>query len=329
MSGASGTRLGVVGYGRFGRALCELGREHGCSVSAFDPRSEVPAEHAARDLAELASRAAIVVVCVPVDALSASLAALRPHVDERHLVLDVSSVKCEPARRLDAELGDVPHAATHPLFGPDSLARGERPLRVVVCPRGEHDAAAARATRFWRSLDCDVIEQTAEEHDRAMARSHALAFFLARGLMELGLGDGGAFTPPSFEAIERTIDAVRSDAGHLYETIQRGNPFAAEARGELLEALGRLHEELLRPAPERAGDDPALAPSSASPSAHERDPRDLLAELDGELLELLRRRAVLEARVEGPAHGPREIPADLSEPLVRRLFELLDGPRAE
>ena len=43
-------------------------------------------------------------------------------------------------------------------------------------------------------------------------------------------GEGAAFVPPSFKALARPIDAVRSDAGHLFATIQNDNPFAAAAR---------------------------------------------------------------------------------------------------
>ena len=45
-------------------------------------------------------------------------------------VLDVASVKMKPVELFDRHLaGRVPWAATHPLFGPASLSRRERPLR--------------------------------------------------------------------------------------------------------------------------------------------------------------------------------------------------------
>jgi hypothetical protein len=45
-----------------------------------------------------------------------------------------------------------PWVATHPLFGPASLARGERPLRVVVCPNPLHPEPVRRVVALFDRL---------------------------------------------------------------------------------------------------------------------------------------------------------------------------------
>ena len=77
-----------------------------------------------------------------------------------------------------------------------------------------------------------------------MAHTHALTFFVAKGMLDAGAGMEVPFAPPSFQAISRTIETVRSDAGHLFAAIQRENPFAAEARHQLLEALAGIDQAL-------------------------------------------------------------------------------------
>lgn len=77
-----------------------------------------------------------------------------------------------------------------------------------------------------------------------MAETHALAFFIAKGLIETRAGDGAAFVPPSFHAMRAAVDAVRGDAGHLFSVIQRDNPHAAAARRSLIDALERIDREL-------------------------------------------------------------------------------------
>ncbi|MEY2160008.1 hypothetical protein AB7867_09730 [Rhodanobacter sp. FW510-T8] len=154
-------------------------------------------------------------------------------------------MKMHPCATMDELLGAaIPHAGTHPLFGPLSLARGE-PLRTVVCPAAQHPQAAARAGALFRTLGCEVIEQDPESHDRAMAMTHALAFFIAKGLVDLGVDDGVPVAPPSFQGMKHMLAAVRGDAGHLFAAIQRENPFAAEARAQLLAELERVHRQLL------------------------------------------------------------------------------------
>ncbi len=288
-------RLAICGYGRFGAALSELACEKGYRVSAFDPAAEVPAALRADSLESLCASAQTLLLCVPLELFDESLSALRPHLTEAHLVLDVGSVKSDPVRAMrDSLEGCSQWIGTHPLFGPTSLARGERPLRVVLCEGSEGSLAGAR--KLWEALGCECLEQSAEEHDRAMARSHALAFFLAKGLLEIRAGEGAAFTPPSFEAIEKTIDAVRSDAGHLFRSIQNRNPFAAEERARLIAALSRIDGALAQPASESQ---PATLdlPSLESPAARQKTGPELLSELDEELLALLARRSVLAARL--------------------------------
>src|SRR6185437_3590015 len=164
------SHIAIAGYGRFGAALGGLLEEAGLRVRAFDPGAPVPAQNRAGSLAELVDGAELVVVAVPVPRMVEVVAALRPHLGPGQIVFDVGSVKVGPSAVLGAHLGrDVPWVATHPLFGPVSLARGERPLRVVVCPSAPHPDATAKVEALFRRMGCEVIEQDADAHDRAMA----------------------------------------------------------------------------------------------------------------------------------------------------------------
>jgi prephenate dehydrogenase len=292
-------QVAVVGYGRFGGALGALLTESGMSYRAVDPYAEVPEAHRAGSLAELVAGAEVVVVTVPVPSLRAVLEELRPHLRPEHLVLDVGSVKVRPVRELEEVLGaEVPWVGTHPLFGPLSLAMAERPLRVVVCPNPRHPGVTGLARRFYERLGCEVIEQTPENHDRVMAHTHALTFFVAKGMIDAGTGVDVPFAPASFQSLARTIALVRSDAGHLFTAIQRENPFAPEARQRLLAALGDLHRELeAMPAEAGAPDAERLAiPALESGLPESRETREHIDQVDRELLELLARRLQLARR---------------------------------
>ncbi|MGH7296793.1 MAG: prephenate dehydrogenase/arogenate dehydrogenase family protein, partial [Polyangiaceae bacterium] len=280
--------VAILGYGRFGRALGQLLAEAGVPHRAYDAVTEgIPQEFRADSLRDLvsgpgpaggtaASRPGFVVVAVPVPRIRASLNDLRPLLQADQVVLDVGSVKVGPAAALADVLGDaVPWVATHPLFGPLSLALAERPLRVVLCPSPAHPAAAARVRELYERIGCEVIEQTPEGHDRVMAHTHALTFFVAKGMIDAGAGMEVPFAPPSFQAIARTIETVRSDAGHLFAAIARDNPFAAEARKQLVQALGAIDRALdAQPADARAGDDasPDSTGGFSIPDLGERSP---------------------------------------------------------
>ena len=289
----------IVGYGRFGQALATLLAESGMSVHAIDPFTDVP-ESLQPAQGDPFGGVRHVFLCVPVWAFHDALASVRDRLGPQHILVDVSSVRSGPERSMRELLGaEVPWVGTHPLFGPSSVALGERPLRVVVTLNELHPGAVAEVAELYERLGCVVRRETAEEHDRRMAYSHALAFFVAKAVMDIGVPTDVEFVPPSFRAFARTVDSVRSDAGHLFLSIQNLNPYAAGARDELLARLAQLHDELGGVDPELVDD--ALRPALAIPDLGARAPelketRELIDEVDRDLVRVIARRMQLARR---------------------------------
>jgi prephenate dehydrogenase len=305
--------VALLGYGRFGAALGQLLAEGGVPHRAYDEHVEVPKEYRASSLADLTKGATFVVVAVPVPKMRAALVSLRPHLDPSQIVFDVGSVKVFPERDLREVLGDaIPWAGTHPLFGPLSLARAERPMRVVLCPAKAHPDAAARTRALYERIGCEVIDQTSEGHDRVMAHTHALTFFVAKGMIDAGAATEVPFAPPSFQAFARTIEAVRSDAGHLFAAIARDNPFAPEARKELVRALASIDAALDADAEATSrredGDEPGplSIPDLGSRSPELQETRGHMDAIDQEIVRLLGQRMQLSLRA---AHAKAAIGA--------------------
>ena len=293
--------VALLGYGRFGRALGQLLGDAGLPHRAYDAHVEIPAANRAASLGELVAGAAFVIVAVPVPALRQALLDLRRFLTPSQIVFDVGSVKVLPAAVFAEVLGDaIPWCGTHPLFGPLSLALAERPLRVVLCPAKAHPRAAAQTQALYERIGCEVIVQTPENHDRVMAHTHALTFFVAKGMIDAGAATSVPFAPPSFQAISRAIETVRSDAGHLFAAIARDNPFAPEARKELVRALAAIDAALDADAAEEPAD--ATGPSSfVIPDLGARSPelketRDHIDAVDAEIVRLLAQRMQLAQR---------------------------------
>ena len=237
----------------------------------------------------------------------------------------MGSVKVGPTAMMAAALGRaVPWVGTHPLFGPVSLVRGERPLRVVMCPNPLHPAAVAEVSALFARLGCQVLEQDADAHDRAMAWTHALAFFVAKGMIDAGVPVDLVYAPPSFQAIARTIESVRADAGHLFGALHRENPYAAEARRALLDALGAADRGLGEPTPSAREAAALTIPDLGACSTALSEARELIDEVDRELLALLDRRARLSRRA---AQAKAELGAPVRD--ARREAELLEARRRE
>ena len=288
--------IGILGYGNFGQALGGLLEDGGLAYRALDPRAEVPRERRADSLRDLVAGAGFLALAVPIPALPGVLAELAPLLAPDQIVFDVASVKVLPARWMAEHLGSRPQVGVHPLFGPVSLARAERPLRAVVCAAPGHEEAARRVTTLFRDLGCEVLAQTPEDHDRLMASTHALTFFLAKGLLEMGAGADLPFAPPSFHAIQRTLDSVREDASHLFRAIQNENPFAFAARAGLIEALQGIHASLAEAGHGEQLPAPVGLPDLGPRASTLLEARAQIDAVDQELVELLARRTQLSLR---------------------------------
>ncbi len=293
--------LGFIGYGRFGHALSDIFIEHGYRVRAFDPEPVVPKELAAPSLEELVGTCQLIFVAVPVSSMPETFREVAPLVGPDHVVVDVGSVKLAPFRVMTETFGGEHRwVASHPLFGPVSLARAETGLRVVVCPNARQKEAVTEITAVYESIGCRVIELDPEAHDRIMAQTHAMAFFIAKGMLDAEVPTDSPAAPPSFQAMARTIESVRGDAGHLITTLHRENPFAAEYRRRLLSVLSGLDRKLNEAHVSHPGT-PEEADLSITAPVHIpelSETRERIDEVDADILQLLTRRAELVRRAQ-------------------------------
>jgi prephenate dehydrogenase len=221
--------LGLIGYGAFGR----LTAKH---LSAwFDIVAHDPAATDGDGVATLVSLAEAtacptVVLAVPVEALEATLDAIRPHLRPDALVIDVGSVKVKPARLMAERLPEgVRIVGTHPLFGPQSAKDGVAGLRIAVCEvRGTRDAR--RVAAFCRrALKLRVFQVSPEDHDREAATVQGLTHLIARVLLAMEPLPT-RMTTASFERLMQAVDMVRHDSPAVFRAIEHDNPFAAEVR---------------------------------------------------------------------------------------------------
>jgi prephenate dehydrogenase len=241
--------FGIVGYGHFGQFLASSLAQHG-KVLAYDA-DDAKLEHATDGVrpASLAEVAAtdVVILAVPFSALAGVLREIRDLLARDTVVVDVVSTKERAGKLLEEILpADANLLATHPLFGPPSMARIEPGLRVVVtAERGQ--AAAAFREFLEEQLGLEVVALSGEEHDRAMAYMQSLPFFIARALVSidvLELKHRDDLAIPSFEKLAEIAFIEQQHTVDMFDTSQISNPYADEARRHFLSALQQLQAEI-------------------------------------------------------------------------------------
>ncbi len=243
----SARSVALLGMGRFGCLVYDHLRPHGAlRVWSRDERRLAGIPEAVRF--EEAARADIVVLTVAISAMEEVCARLAPFLQPGQIVVDTCSVKVRPVEIMRRVLPDhVELLATHPLFGPDSGRDGIRGLKIVLCPVRIAPEAYRSIRRHLESLGLVLIEGTPEEHDRQAARTQAIFHLFGQALLRVGWG-GESMATPGPEAFYRQIAAVQQDTPQLFRDMQALNPFAAEYRRQLLDALEALDRELARDA---------------------------------------------------------------------------------
>jgi prephenate dehydrogenase len=237
--------LGLIGFGAFGR-LTARHLSAWFDVVAYDPAATDGAGIATLAPLSEAAGCPTVILAVPVEALEATLDAIRPHLRADALLIDVGSVKVKPARLMSGRLpGGVRIVGTHPLFGPQSAKAGVAGLRIAVCEvRGAKDAR--RVAAFCRlALNLRVFQVSPEDHDREAATVQGLTHLIARVLLAMEPLPT-RMTTASFERLMQAVDMVRHDSRAVFRAIERDNPFAAEVRERFFGLAEKARAELDR-----------------------------------------------------------------------------------
>jgi prephenate dehydrogenase len=188
-----------------------------------------------------------VILAVPFSALATVLGEIRDVLARDTVVMDVVSSKQRATALLQEVLPpDANLLATHPLFGPPSMARIEPGLRLVVT--AERGPAAASFREFLETeLGLVVVAISPDEHDRAMAYMQSLPFFVARALVSIDLLElqhRDVLAIPSFEKLAEIAFIEQQHTVDMFDTSQISNPYADEARRHFLAALQQLQAEI-------------------------------------------------------------------------------------
>jgi prephenate dehydrogenase len=209
------TRMAVIGLGLMGgslaralavRGVCVLGYDSNPDHLASAVREEVVHEELDAGLGGVES-ADVVVLALPVDALSAVISRLAPRLHAARLVMDLASTKRSIVAAAHAAGIGARYVGAHPLTGSHRSGWGAsraslfEDARVFLCPTPSTTPETLQlAESFWRELRAGVEVLDAGTHDQQMAwRSHlphllssALAVTLRdAGVRRSALGPGG------------------------------------------------------------------------------------------------------------------------------------------
>jgi prephenate dehydrogenase len=188
-----------------------------------------------------------VCLCVDIGAMPEVLARIAPRLEPGTLVLDTCSVKELPVRWMRELLPPgVDILASHPMFGPDSGARGVEGLPMILCPVRLPEARYREWELFFASFGLQVHRLAAEDHDRQAAYTQGLTHYLGRVLAELDL-QPSAIGSLGYRRLLNIVEQTCHDTWRLFLDLQRYNPHTPAMRQALDRALEALKAKLDTP----------------------------------------------------------------------------------
>lgn len=237
MKEKSKLKVGVFGNGSFGSFISGVFAKGLTDIQLYN--YEVKA-HTETELKNVLN-CDVVVLAVPFNAYPQLLKDISHRLDEDTIVMDVCSVKIKPKdylRKYLPEHGNF--LITHPLFGPQSVKNFNIKGQTLIVTDVIGDKSKKFLDLIDTSLQPKIISISADEHDKVMAQVHALTFFVAKGLGDLGLQEI-PFRTPSYKMITDMVVFDKSHSADLYDTIQAANPYAEEIREEFIASLQKAH----------------------------------------------------------------------------------------
>ncbi len=237
-------RLGIIGVGLIGGSLARAFRttQPSCEIVAVDQ------DHGTRARAESSgvfdrvsdscstlSGVDVVVLGIPLRALTGVLEDIAPHVSSETIITDVIGVKSVVTERVKARLGSCRFVGAHPMVGgPQGGFESSQPdlfenAQVLICP-GEADATQAVET-LWQTTGAKTFRLSESEHDRAVALTSHVPYVVALCLARQSADD---------PHVERA-------AGPQWRDVTKRASFAPDVMAQVSDHNPYLNESLRQP----------------------------------------------------------------------------------
>ena len=230
--------VGIIGHGAFGALVETLLKRFapGVLVRAYDTKKgKSPAT-----LAE-AAQCDAVVLSVPISEFESTLKEAIPLTRPDTVIVDVSTVKVHTTALLKKFAEGRPYISTHPVWGPESYEKrgGDiKGFRIVMTDGTLEVADYTALTDFLKSCGFDVVEMSAEAHDKHLAETLFLTHFIGQVVSSGGFKRTIADTI-SFGYLMDAVESVKNDA-ELFRDVFRFDPYCAE----VLERFAKAESEV-------------------------------------------------------------------------------------
>ena len=240
--------VGIVGHGSFGALACTLFERFapGVVVRVFS-QGQKPDNQKFFSLADTAACDAVV-LAVPIHAFEEVLAKVVPLAGKDTVIVDIATVKVHTAGLLKKLAKGRRYIAAHPMWGPESYEKRSgdvKGFRIVMTDGTLSVEEYAALTKFLQWCGFDVVEMTADSHDKQIAETLFLTHLIGQTVMEGGFRRTDIDTV-SFGYLMDAVESVRRDE-KLFQDVFRYNPYCKDVLARFKRAEEKVRGLLQKP----------------------------------------------------------------------------------
>jgi arogenate dehydrogenase (NADP+), plant len=230
-------KVTIIGYGRFGKTLRRLLQDD-FDVTIYTRKGNVSLQQAYQN--------EIIFYAVPIAAFEEVIKTHQKYFRPEHLLIDVLSVKLHPKIIFETYLKKTKTQAllTHPLFGPDSSSNGFINLPIMMNRFKTKKETYDFWKNYFKTKQLNVIEMTAENHDKLAADSQGLTHFVGRLLDEFTMKQTPIDTNGA-KKLREVTEQTCHDTWELFTQLQQYNPYTKQMRLKLGKAYDKLYNKLI------------------------------------------------------------------------------------
>ncbi|MCE5214998.1 MAG: prephenate dehydrogenase [Methanobacterium sp.] len=182
--------------------------------------------------------AKLIIIAVPIETTPDTIREIAPYLKEGSLLVDVTSIKEEPARIMQETVPEgVEFLPAHPMFGPRVRSLDGQVVVLTPLMKGKW---YQKVIKFLESENARIIETSPQIHDKMMSIVQGLTHFtyisIASTLekMQVDVKESRKFASPIYSLMLDMIARITAQNPYLCYSIQTRNHYIPQTHEEFL-----------------------------------------------------------------------------------------------
>lgn len=188
----------------------------------------------------------VIIFAVPIEYMVDTIKEVAPHAPPGSLLMDVTSVKTQPAKALEEYAPESCEILPcHPMFGP-RIPSLEGQIVIITPMKKGDNKYIQKIKKYLEDKNAKLVISTPEEHDKIMSVVQGLTHFsyisIASTIKKLNISvkRSREFASPVYSLMLDMISRIVSQNPYLYYSIQESNEININTRRTLIEESIKL-----------------------------------------------------------------------------------------